>query len=60
MQQDLQRLEQWEKTWEMHFNPSKCQVMHISKAQNSIQAQYILHDQVLESVDQAKYLGLEI
>ena len=44
----------------MHFNPSKCQVMHISRAQNPIQTQYVLHGQVLEAVDHAKYLGLEI
>ena len=25
LQQDLIKLEHWEKTWEMHFNPSKCQ-----------------------------------
>ena len=60
LQQDLQTLEQWEKTWEMHFNPSKCQVMHISRAHNPIQTQYVLHGQVLEAVDHAKYLGLEI
>ena len=44
----------------MHFNPSKCQVMHISRAQNPIQTQYVIHGQVLEAVDHAKYLGLEI
>ena len=60
LQQDLQKLEQWEKTWEMHLNPSKCQVMHISRAHNPIQTKYVLHGQVLEAVDHAKYLGLEI
>ena len=44
----------------MYFNPSKCQVMHISRAQNPIQTQYVLHGQVLEAVDHAKYIGLEI
>ena len=44
----------------MHFNPSKCQVMHISRAQNPIQTQYVLHSQVLEAVDHANYLGVEI
>ena len=28
LQQDLQKLEQLEKTWEMHFTPSKCQLSH--------------------------------
>ena len=60
LQPDLQKLEQWEKTWEMHFNLSKCQVKHISRTRNPIQTQYVLHGQVLEAVDQAKYLGLKI
>ena len=60
LQQDLQKLEQWEKTWEMHFNPSKCQIMHISRDQNPIQTQYVLHGQVLEAVDHAKCLWLKI
>ena len=58
--QAIQKLEQWEKTWEMHYNPSKCQVRHISKARNPIQTQYVLHGQVLEAADHAKCLRLEI
>ena len=60
LQQDLQKLEKWEKTWEMQFNQSKCQVLHITRAQNRRQTQYVLHGQVLEAVDHAKYLGQEI
>ena len=60
LQQDLIKLEHWEKTWEMHFNPSKCQVMHICKFPNLIKTQYVLHGQVLEAVEHAKYLGLDI
>ena len=60
LQQDIQKLKQWKKTWEMHFNPSKCQVMHISRVRDPIQSQHVLHGQVLEAVDYAKYLGLEI
>ena len=60
LQQDLRKLEKWEKTWEMHFNPSKCQVLHITRAWNPLQTQYVLHGQVLEAVDHAKYLGLKI
>ena len=60
LQQDLIKLEQWEKTWEMHFNPSKCQVMHICKFPNPIKTKYVLHGKVLEPVEHAKYLGLDI
>ena len=60
LQQDLHKLETWEKDWGMEFNPSKCQVLHIIRARTPIRHQYVLHDQVLEAVDHAKYLGLEI
>ena len=44
----------------MEINPSKCQVLHISRAHTPVRHQYVLHGQVLEAVDHAKYLGLEI
>ena len=31
LQTDLAILEQWEKMWDMQFNPSKCQVLQITK-----------------------------
>ena len=34
LQTDLASLEQWEKMWDMQFNPSKCQVLQITKRQN--------------------------
>ena len=60
LQQDLHKLEIWEKDWEIKFNPSKCQILHITQARTPIRHQYILHGQVPEAVDHAKYLGLEI
>ena len=30
LQQDLDTLQTWERLWDMDFNPSKCQVLHIS------------------------------
>ena len=44
----------------MDFNPSKCQVLHISRSRNPVENPYILHGQVLQEVDHAKSLGLEI
>ena len=44
----------------MSFNPSKCQVLHITRAKCPIQTRYILHGTVLESVPSAKYLGVTI
>ena len=60
LQNDLHTLEIWEKRWDMSFNPSKCQVLHITRAKCPIQTRYILHDTVLESVPSAKYLGVTI
>ena len=28
-QDDLQQLEKWSEEWQLHFNPSKCKVMHL-------------------------------
>ena len=30
LQKDLESLEKWEKLWDMSFNPSKCQVIHVT------------------------------
>ena len=60
LQNDLFTLEKWEQRWDMSFNPSKCQVLHITRAKCPIQTRYILHGTVLESVPSAKYLGVTI
>ena len=44
----------------MEFNPSKYQVLHISKSRHPVSTQYSLHNQALESVDGAKYLGVHL
>ena len=60
LQSDLDILQEWERTWDMEFNPSKCQVLHISRARQQIHSQYTLHGEILESVDCARYLGVSI
>ena len=55
LQTDLACLEQWEKMWDMQFNPSKFQVLHIMKKSKPF-VHYILHTIELESVSAAKYL----
>ena len=44
----------------MEFNPSKCQVIHITRSKNPNPTQYTLHNCLLESVSSAKYLGIDI
>jgi len=59
LQDELNSLEWWEQTWDMAFNPDKCQVIQITHAREPIPTSYTLHGQLLEIVDQAKYLGVD-
>ena len=60
LQTDLACLEQWEKMWDVQFNPSKCQFLHITKKVEPLNTKYILHNVELESASAAKYLGVTI
>ena len=42
----------------MKFNPSKCQVVRVTKSRSLINTVYSLHGQVLGVVTSAEYLGL--
>ena len=60
LQKDLESLEKWEKLWDMSFNPSKCQVIHVTRSKSPSQTIYYLHGCALESVSSAKYLGVTV
>ena len=60
LQTDLACLEHWEKMWDMQFNPSKYQVLHITRKVEPLNTKYTLHDVELESVSATKYLGVTI
>ena len=60
LQDDLSKLEQWEKSWDMNFNPAKCQVLHVTRSKTPIPSKYFLHNTELESATAAKYLGVTI
>ena len=60
LQKDLESLEKWEKLLDMSFNPSKCQVIHVTRRKAPFQTKYNLHGCVLESVPSAKYIGVTI
>ena len=60
-QNDLDILQEWEWDWDMELNPSKCQVVHITtRSRRPINTSYAMHGQVLDSVDSARYLGVDI
>ena len=60
LQGDLNVLQEWGEKWDMEFNPSKCQVLHITRSRNPIRYNYTMHGQTLESVENARYLGVDI
>ena len=49
-------LQCWERACDMEVNPSKCQVLHISRYRSPIKSNYYMHGQELETVESAKYL----
>ena len=58
LQQDLTNLQEWEKTWEMSFNPSKCEVICITRNRTPVNTTYLIHDHPLQLVKQGKYRGV--
>ena len=60
LQEDIDALQNWEITWQMSFNPDKCEVIRITNKRNKIIANHYIHGQQLQIVDNAKYLGLTI
>ena len=61
LQNDLDALEEWERTWQMHFHPEKCQVIQMcTNKRFRRQPTYKLHGHTLEAVETAKYLGVTL
>ena len=62
LQDDLNSLAQWEADWQMKFNVAKCHSMRVTRhpPDKHIQFEYTLHQQRLEQVQSAKYLGITI
>ncbi len=60
MQNDLDSLAIWEKKWQMTFHPQKCKVMHFTRSSKPMKTQYTLGGNLLETVSQAAYLGVEL
>ena len=62
LQENLTSLGQWEADWQMKFSVAKCQSMRVTRHQHNKQIlfDYSLHNQTLENVQSAKYLGITI
>ena len=62
LQEDLDNFSNWDKTWLMEFDASKCEVLTATNKRSPIVTNYrpILHGQALKNVKSAKYLGITI
>ena len=60
LQKDLDSLKEWSSTWQMKFNPSKCQTMQVTRSRKSRAFSYSMHGVNLSSVKQTTYLGVHL
>jgi hypothetical protein len=60
LQDDLFKLEAWQETWSMKFNPSKCSVMQITLKKDRPDVNYTFCGEVLQETASHPYLGVQI
>ena len=61
LQKDLDSLTQWSQTWQMVFNPRKCEFLRVSnKNKHFIPYNYCIADSPIKEVNHVKYLGVMI
>ena len=60
LQSDFYKLEQWQKTWQMKFNPTKCFIMCISLKRDPPHRTYMFCNTALAYVDMHPYLGVTL
>ena len=60
LQEDLDRLADWESKWDMQFHPQKCNTLRCTHRPSPHECNYVLHGHTLSTVPTAKYLGLTL
>lgn len=60
LQEDIDHLRNWESTWQMGFNKSKCFHMRVTHKRKPTINQYIMGEDPLTEVTNHPYLGVEI
>ena len=60
LQDNLDKLQDWEQNWDMKFHPQKCKLLSITNKTKPIPTEYKIYGETLESVETAKYLGLTL
>jgi hypothetical protein len=51
LQKDLLNVENWEKTWQMKFNPEKWYVINVTKKKIPLKFDYSLHNHILQTLN---------
>ena len=59
LQVDLNQFQEWEKDWQMLFNPDKCEHIRMTNKRKIIQTSYNIHGHTLKETTQAKYSNSE-
>ena len=60
LQEDLDKLKEWEQKWQMALNAEKCEVIRITNKKRPLCSDYFIHNQKLALRTEAKYLGVTI
>ena len=60
LQNDLIKLENWEREWLMSFNLDKCEVIRVTNKTKPTVYKYMVYGVRLKETDSAKYLGINI
>ena len=61
LQSDINKLEEWSKLWQLHFNHDKCHVLTMGRFDNIQYAhRYVVYDNEIEHVFDEKDLGVTI
>ena len=58
LQNCLDYLVSWAKTWDMEFNVKKCKVMHVGRT--NLMAQYTMNGVFLESTEEERDIGVKV
>ena len=60
LQRDIDSLYNWGKRWDLHYHPSKCQIICMSRRKNIVNFDYKMNGAVLGRTDSIKDLGIDI
>ena len=57
-QLEIDRLGEWSRTWQLHFNTDKCKIMHLGK--KNTRMTYMMGNRLLESTTSEKDIGVMV